>query len=139
MADETKAITSADLASQKPPIEIGGVENKRDTSGDQMVNVRAFKSFHKAADLTGPVAQPGDEFEVQRHRAAQLRANGLIEYVSESDDKAVHGEIDGKRIADKVKMQAEMSKIPENSRGTPLINPEIKMAERPADNSGKKR
>jgi hypothetical protein len=140
MTDETKPITSADLGSKpSQTVNVGGtVENKRDTSGDQTVSVKALKAFHKEGDMKGDMAKPGDEFDVPRHRAAQLRANGLIEYANEADDQDIHGKIDAGRIADKVKLQAEASKIPENSKTTPLRNPEVKLADAPADNGKRK-
>jgi hypothetical protein len=95
----------------------------------QSINVRALRFFHKDGDMRGEVAKPGDEFPVARHRAAQLRANGLIEYVNDSDDKAIHGEIASKTISDRVKAQAENTKLPENSKGTPPRNPEVKLAD----------
>lgn len=138
MADETKPILSGDPQPIRT-VNVGGAENKRDDSGDQKVSVIALKTFHKDADMKGDMCAPGDEFEVERHRAAQLRANGLIEYANEGDGHAIHGEIDSKRLDEKVKLQAEQAKIPENSKGTPLRNPEIKLAEAPTDNSGKRK
>jgi hypothetical protein len=137
MADETKPITSANLDSKpNQTITAGGpAENKRDTSGDQSTHVRALKSFHKDGDMKGEISQPGDEFEVPRHRAAQLRANGLIEYVNEGDAVAIHGEIDAKSIEEKIKQQAEQSKLPANGKATPLRNPEIKLASLPDEKS----
>lgn len=139
MTDETKPITSGDLgAKPNQTITTGAsndtglvaVENKRDTSGDQTVSVKALKTFHRDGDMKGEVVGPeSPAFYVDRHRAAQLRANGLIAYVNEADDHAIHGEADAKRIADKVRLQAEASKIPANSRGTPLRNPEVKLAD----------
>jgi hypothetical protein len=139
MTDEVKPILSGE---SKPDrlVNVGGTaENKRDTSGDQPVNVRALKTFHKEPDMKGEMAKPGDEFDVPRHRAAQLRANGLIEYANDSDNHAIHGEVDAKRIDEKVRLQTEASKITDNSRTTPLRNPEIKLAEAPPDNSGKRK
>lgn len=139
MADETKPITSADLGTKpNQTITTGGpVENKRDTTGDQATPVRALRSFHKDGDMKGDLCQPGDEFEVPRHRAAQLRANGLIEYANEGDNHAIHGEVDAGKLADKVKLQEQAGKIPENSKTTPLRNPEIKLAELPAGQANK--
>jgi ribosomal protein S19E (S16A) len=121
MADEAKAITTDTMA---------GAENKRDTSGDQAVSVKALRSFHKDGDMKGEVVGPeSDPFEVPRHRAAQLRANGLIEYAKDGDDVAIHGEVDAKRIAEKVRLQTAASALPANSKTTPLRNPEVKLAE----------
>lgn len=137
MTDETKPILSGDPQPTRA-VTVGGMENKRDASGDQTVSVRALKTFHKDGNMQGDMTTLGDEFEVDRHRAAQLRANGLIEYANESDGHAIHGEIDSKRLDEKVRLQVEQSKIPENSKGTPLRNPEIKLAEAPVDSSKRK-
>lgn len=144
MADEVKPITTPN---EKPArqIEVGKepavtdqpVENKRDTSGDQTVTVRALRVFHKDGDMKGEMSSPGDEFEVDRGRAAQLRANGLIEYVNEDDDHAIHGQVDASRISERVAQQTAAAKIPPNSKGAPLRNPEVKLAELPADKGGK--
>jgi hypothetical protein len=131
MVDEAKTITS-DTLGHRPDqtVNVGGAENKRDDSGDQTVSVKALKTFHKDGNMRGDVVGPDSPaFDVDRQRAAQLRANGLIEYANESDDHAIHGEVDAKRIGEKVKQQAEASKIPANSRGTPLRNPEVKLAD----------
>lgn len=118
-----------------------GAENKRDTSGDQKVTVRALKTFpkhgHTAGDLE--MANPGDEFETHRHRAAELRANGLIEYPNDGDANTVHGEDGAKRLDARLKSDADLRKIPENSRGTPLRNPKIELADVPADQSGRRK
>jgi hypothetical protein len=123
MADEAKTITTDSMAA---------AENKRDTSGDQVVSVKALRSFHKDGDMKGEVVGPdSDAFEVPRSRAAQLRANGLIEYAKEADGVAIHGEAEAKKFAEKVKAQSENTKLPDNSRTTPLINPEVKLASAP--------
>lgn len=112
------------------PVTSVGTADKRDTSRDQMVSVKALKSFHKDGDMKGEVVGPDSPaFDVPRWRAAQLRANFLIEYANDSDDKAIHGEADAKRIADRVKAIAEQTKLPANSKTTPLRNPEMKLAE----------
>lgn len=129
MTDETQPITSSSPKADRI-VEVGGVENKRDNSGDQTVSVKALKTFHKDGDLKGEMVGPDSPaFDVPRSRAAQLRANGLIEYANESDDHDIHGKVDAARIADKVKLQADVGKIPANSRGKPLINPAIEMAD----------
>jgi hypothetical protein len=129
MTDETQPITSSSPKADRI-VEVGGVENKRDNSGDQTVSVKALKTFHRDGDLKGEMVGPDSPaFDVPRSRAAQLRANGLIEYANECDDHDIHGKVDAARIADKVKLQAEAGKIPANSRSTPLRNPEIKMAD----------
>lgn len=128
MADEVKPIPSA-AAKPDTLVSTAAPENKRDTSGDQVVMVRALKTFPKDGDLRGDLTSHGEEFEVHRSRAAQLRANGLIEYVNETDGHAIHGEADAKRIDDKVALQAKAGAIPANSKGTPLRNPEVKLAD----------
>jgi hypothetical protein len=128
MADEVNPITSS---APKPDtlVSTAAAENKRDTSGDQVVTVRALKIFHKNGDMRGEMTSPGEEFEAERSRAAQLRANGLIEYVNETDGHAIHGEVDAKRIDEKVALQAKAGAIPANSKTTPLRNPEVKLAD----------
>jgi len=142
MADDTKPITTTQQNKLDRQIEVGklpanelpsSAENKRDTSGDQTVIVRALRVFHKDGDMKGEMSSPGDEFEVDRARAAQLRANGLIEYVNTDDDHAIHGQVDAGRIGERVAQQAAACKIPANSKGGPLRNPEVKLAELPAD------
>jgi hypothetical protein len=129
MADETKPIVSSET---KPDKFIGTepVENKRDVSGDQTVSVKALRTFHKDGDMKGEVVTPeSPPFTVDRQRAAQLRANGLIEYTNDSDAHAIHGEAGAKLLDDRAARQAEASKIPANSKGTPLRNPEVKLAD----------
>jgi hypothetical protein len=129
MTDETKPITSSET---KPDKIIGTepVENKRDISGDQTVSVKALRTFHKDGDMKGDVVTPDSPpFTVDRQRAAQLRANGLIEYTNDSDAHAIHGEAGAKALDDRAARQAKASEIPANSRGTPLRNPEIKLAD----------
>jgi hypothetical protein len=129
MADETKPI----LSSEPKPDKIIGtepVENKRDVSGDQSVSVKALRTFHKDGDMKGEVVTPDSPaFTVDRQRAAQLRANGLIEYTNDGDAHAIHGEVGAKILDDRAARQAEASKIPANSKGTPLRNPEVKLAD----------
>ena len=131
MADDTKAAPST--APSGAPTAImstnAAAENMRDESGDQSVSVRALKTFHKHGDMTGEVVTPESEaFDVPRTRAAQLRANGLVEYVRQEDAVAIHGEIDAKRLDQKARLQAENSKLPANSKATPLRHPEVKLA-----------
>ena len=71
-------------------------------------------------EVVGPESQP---FDLPRSRAAQLRANGLIEYAKEGDAVAIHGEGDAQKIAAKVSAQAELSKLPANSRTTAASQP----------------
>jgi hypothetical protein len=129
MPDETKPILSSET---KPDKIIGTepVENKRDVSGDQTVSVKALRTFHKDGDMKGDVVTPDSPpFTVDRQRAAQLRANGLIEYTNDGDAHAIHGEAGAKILDDRAARQAEASKIPANSKGTPLRNPEVKLAD----------
>jgi hypothetical protein len=140
MAAEVKPILSGETKPDRLLNVGGGAENKRDTSGDQPVTVKALKTFHKEPDMKGDMVGPDSPpFEVPRHRAAQLRANGLIEYANESDGHDIHGKTDAARIDEKVRLQSELSKIPENSKTTPLRNPEIKLAEIKDDGQSGKR
>jgi hypothetical protein len=125
---------------QNTSIDTGTVENKRDQSGDQKVGVKALKMFPKHGhDVGGEMVQPGDEFDTHRQRASELRANGLIEYKSESDAHAAHGPDGAKKLDEKLRLEADMRKIPANSRATPLVNPKVDMAEAPTDAQGKRR
>ena len=67
-------------------------------------------------------------FEVSRTLAAQFRANGLVAYVTEADGVAIHGEAEAKKLDDKARFQAERSKLPANSKTTPLRNPDVPLA-----------
>ncbi len=129
MADETKPILSSET---KPDKIIGTetVENKLDVSGHQTVSGQAPRTFHKDGDMKGEVVTPDSPpFTVDRQRAAQLRANSLIEYTNDVDAHAIHGEAGAKLLDDRAARQAEASKIPANSKGTPLRNPEVKLAD----------
>jgi hypothetical protein len=140
MTEDTKPITTQ-FAKPDRTVEVGahptaGVETAsghtavaRDQSGDQKIKVRALRTFHEQADMKGKMVAFGDEFETSRDRAAQLRANGLIEYVDASHAKDIHGEEGAKKIEERVKREQEMTKIPERNLGTPLRNPELKLAE----------
>ncbi len=148
MAEENKGFIGGEAprregsinVGQNPSENLGTAENKRDQSGDQMVSVKALKSFPKHGNnVAGEMVHPGEEFETHRQRAAELRANGLIEYGNESDAHAVHGKDGAEKLDAKLKADAEMREIPKNSRATPLVNPLIEMAEKPADNSGKRK
>lgn len=102
MTEEVKPILSGTLKPDRV-LNIGGVENKRDESGDQMVSVKPLKTFHKHGDMTGEMVGPGSPaFDVPRHRAAQLRANGLVGYANDGDD-VIQSEIDTKQPDEKVK------------------------------------
>lgn len=143
MTEEVKPITSTQFAKKEdrtvqvganptPSVETATASAARDQQNDQKIKVRALRTFHENANMHGKMVQPGDEFECQRGRAAELRANGLIEYVSDGHDKEIHGEIDAKRIGDRVSREQEMAKLPENAKTTPLRNPELKLADVPA-------
>jgi hypothetical protein len=47
---------------------------------DQQVEIIALGSFFENHDFTGRLLQAGDTARVDRQRAAELRANGLIRY-----------------------------------------------------------
>lgn len=103
MTEEVRPILSGALKPDRV-LNIGGVENKRDESGDQMVSVKPLKTFHKHGGMTGEMVGPGSPaFDVPRHRAAQLRANGLIEYANDGDVSVIHADIDTKQPDEKVK------------------------------------
>lgn len=148
MTEETKPITSTQFARKEDrTVQVGanptpGVETAtdgaaRDQQNDQMIKVRALRTFHENANMHGRMVQPGHEFDCQRGRAAELRANGLIEYVSDDHDKEIHGEIDAKRIGDRVKREQEQAKLPENSTTTPLRNPALPLADVDESKAGK--
>ena len=148
MADDNKGFISGEAPRREGSINVGRnpsedistVESRRDQSGDQMVAVKAMKTFPKHGhDVNGEMVHPGDEFETHRHRAAELRANGLIEYANESDAHAVHGAEGAKKLDEKLKREAEMRDIPKNSLASPLVNPKIEMADAPLDASGKRK
>jgi hypothetical protein len=54
---------------------------------EQSIRVRARGSFHKQPDFTGGLVQAGDEFDVPRGRAAELRANELVDFVDKKDEE----------------------------------------------------
>lgn len=130
------AITSTQFAREEhKSIEVGGAvasnaETARKADEDQQkIKVKALRSFHEDADRKGKLLQPGDEFDCNKLRAAELRANGLIEYVNESDDKAIHGEQDSKKIAERVERQQKAGELPEQHKTTPLRNPKLDLAD----------
>lgn len=129
MADEIKPILSSEI---KPDKTVGTepVENKRDVTGDQTVSVKALRTFHKDGNMKGDLVDPDSPpFIVDRQRAAQLRANGLIEYTNEADARAIHGEVGAKALDERAARQDAAGKIPGHSKGAPLLNPEVKLAE----------
>ena len=130
MADPVKpAVAVAPLTtasiSPKPPVP--------DSADTQAVRVRALGSFHKDAGMQGEMTNHGDEFETSRERAAQLRANSLVEYVNEGDGREIHGEIEDKRLSERAKQTATTRGIRDKDKGAPLINPRVTMAERPTE------
>jgi hypothetical protein len=111
-------------------------EDKRNTSGDQKVRVKALHSFHKDGNMTGEMVGPDSEpFEVERSRAAELRASGLIEFEDESTAHDVHGKEAEQRVKERLAQEDKMRAIPENSKGTPLRNPKLEYAD--IDHEGK--
>lgn len=131
MAEETKPITTQ-FANKDHTVEFGasdGPDKARNAENEQTIKVRALRSFHQDAHMQGEMLKPGTEFDCPRGRAAELRANGLIEYVSDGDAKTIHGEEGAKKIDERVKREQEQGKILERNLGTPLRNPELKLAE----------
>lgn len=102
--------------------------------GEDMVSVKALK-FFPDRDKSGNIEQKGPDsepFEVPRHRAAELRANGLIEYANTADQEreiADKTALAGKAIRDKSERDTAARAA---SKGKPLVNPKIDMAEPPA-------
>lgn len=104
---------------------------KADAKDDQSIKVRALRTFHKEENMQGDMTKPGDEFDCPRSRAAQLRANGLIEYVNDKDGVRIHGEDGDAKISEQVARDAKLREMPEKHKGTPLRNPELKLADAP--------
>jgi hypothetical protein len=129
MVEETKPITTTTFAKPDRTIEFGGNAQDAEQNQDdqQKISVRALRTFHENPSLKGNVLHPGDEFECPRVRAAELRANGLIEYVNEGDEKTIHGEIGAKATRERVERQTEASKLPEQHKTTPLRNPKLEL------------
>ncbi len=143
MSEDNKPapITTTQFAKADHTVETGGsVANvngvARDQSGDQTVSVKALRTFHKGEHMQGEMVKPGDTFDVSRGRAAELRANGLIEYANESDDKAIHGEAGAKKFAERQRLDTEARDTVSKNKTTPLRNPELKLA-KVADEDGK--
>lgn len=86
------------------------------------VTLRALGSFHEDGNMTGKLLSPGDTFSTDRDRAAQLRSNGLVEYVDEAHEKEIHGTVDAKKIGDRVSQRAAMGAMPDSVKTTPLKN-----------------
>lgn len=144
---DDRAITSTQFARKEhKAVEVGGPAatdadaTDKSEEDQQKIKVRALRTFHEDAGMKGKLLQPGDEFECNKLRAAELRANGLIEYANEHDDKAIHGEVDSKKIAERVERQQKAGELPEHHKTTPLRNPELKLGEvddSATDKSGK--
>ena len=119
MADDTKTpgpIKTATIGGNRPPVE-----------DNSTVSVTALARFSKDGNPHGELVDVGDTLDVTRSRAAELRANGLIEYASESDDKDIHGN-DAERHGERAKQRANQGKIDERNKSTPLRNPAVKLA-----------
>ncbi|MDB5733347.1 MAG: hypothetical protein JWQ03_3242, partial [Variovorax sp.] len=80
----------------------GSESDKRAAPSGDRVSVKALKSFMGDEGMKSPDSEP---FEVTRNRAAELRANGLVEYASEADEDA-DIEAQAKAAADKAKAEA---------------------------------
>lgn len=123
----TRAITTgAQDAAAKDAADKAAAKEAEDR---QQISVRALGSFHAEGDMRGDLCKPGDTFTVDRLRASQLRANGLVEYVNEEDGKRIHGEVDAAAITERVAQRRAASEIPANSRTTPLRNPQLGIAD----------
>lgn len=139
MSDKPEPITTQFAKKEHTAVEVGGNPAPEENPADQQkIKVRALRTFHESADLKGNLVHPGDEFDCPRGRAAQLRANGLIEYASASDEKDIHGEADAKAIAARIKHRTDAEQAVEQHKTTPLRNPEMKLGEVPDSKTSKK-
>jgi len=135
MADDPKPITTQFANKENRSIEFGGGPAsgqegaQHNPENDQKISVRALRTFHEHENMHGKQVHPGDEFECTRGRAAELRANGLIEYVSDGEAAKIHGEVGAKKIDERVKREQDQAKIPERHKTSPLRNPELKLGE----------
>lgn len=117
----------------------GATAQGSDKADDQSIKVRALRTFHKEENMQGEMVKPGDEFDCPRGRAAQLRANGLIEYVNEADGARIHGDETNQKLTEQQQRDSEMREVPDKHKGTPLRNPELKLADAPDESqAGKK-
>lgn len=98
-------------------------------NADQLVRVRALRTFHKDGSMQGDLVSSGDVFDIARGRAAELRANGLIAYDSDADGKAIHGEVDAAKMDERIDREDQQRKIADRHKTSPLRNPELKLAE----------
>lgn len=84
--DDAAGDTSQAAASQATN-DAPAAERKKASAADNTVEVRAKGSFHGQGNFQGDLVHHGDTFVVDRGRAAELRANGLVEYTDESAEK----------------------------------------------------
>lgn len=133
MPEKTEPLTTTtQFAKPDRTVEFGAGQAGDGTAGnrdDQTIQVRALRTFHKEENMRGKMVAPGEEFDCPRGRAAQLRANGLIEYVDAAHAKEIHGEEGAAKIEERVAREQAMGKIDEKDKGSPLRNPELKLAE----------
>lgn len=113
------------------PIELAVTDvSKVETPSAQMVRVRAVRAHHIGENMSGELIHPGNgeksEYDCLRLRAAQLRANGIIEYVDSAVGVKIHGEDLHKSFDEQIASQMEAEKIPASAKGTPLKNPALK-------------
>jgi hypothetical protein len=100
MSDENN-ITSGNLASSKPLDAVQPATSAGQSS--ERVMVKPLKSFLGDEGHKTPDSEP---YEVTRSRAAELKSNGLVEYVDEKDE-ADADETKAKEAADRVRKDAE--------------------------------
>lgn len=128
MADEVKNNDRPGAASAARPLTTESMRNDgadaRKRDDQQTVSVKALGIFHKDGGLDGERVNPGDTFDCSRSRAAELRANGLVEYTNESDEKDIHGD-DAERLSQRAKQRMEQGQIRDKDKGTPLKNPTV--------------
>lgn len=120
MSDSVKPILSGGTPAPRA-VSTGAANATTNADAAQQVTVRALGSFHPDGNMQGALCAPGDTFTTDRLRAAQLRANGLVEYVSDDDEKAIHGEIEAKAIAERVEQRKQASVISDRNKTTPLV------------------
>jgi len=130
MAEEKQPATTQFGKKEDRTIELGGAPaSAKKEENQKEITVRARRTFHQEANMKGDLVHDGDTFQTSRLRAAELRANGLVEYVSEGDEKTIHGEVDAEKIKTRIERDDESRKIPENAKTTPLRNPKVELAE----------
>lgn len=57
-----------------------------DPAASDLITVRAACMMFEGPDMTGDLLSPGETFTATRTRAAELKANNLIEYVVAEDE-----------------------------------------------------